>query len=89
MMLGILFGVWAAPRMTLGHVVFAASLTAYVLVGVHFEERSLLRELGERYARYRTEVPMLLPWPRPAAGRSRKVRSDCAGRAERADIVRP
>jgi protein-S-isoprenylcysteine O-methyltransferase Ste14 len=31
---------------------------------VHFEERSLLRELGESYARYRSEVPMLLPLPR-------------------------
>jgi protein-S-isoprenylcysteine O-methyltransferase Ste14 len=66
MMLGVLVGVWAAPRMTIGHLVFAASLTAYVIVGVHFEERSLMRELGESYARYRTEVPMLLPWPRPA-----------------------
>ncbi len=66
MMLGVLVGVWAAPHMTLGHVVFAASLTAYILVGVQFEERSLLRELGESYARYRSEVPMLLPWPRPS-----------------------
>jgi len=66
MMLGVLVGVWAAPQMTAGHVVFAASLTAYILVGVHFEERSLLRELGESYTRYRAEVPMLLPWPRPS-----------------------
>jgi protein-S-isoprenylcysteine O-methyltransferase Ste14 len=74
MMLGFLIGAWAAPRMTVGHVVFAASLTAYVLVGVHFEERSLLRDLGESYARYRSEVPMLLPWPRPEAGTS-KIRA--------------
>ena len=70
MMLGFLVGVWAAPRMTIGHVVFAASLTAYVLVGVHFEERSLLRELGERYGWYRAEVPMLLPWPRPSRAKA-------------------
>lgn len=70
MMVGVLVGVWAAPHMTIGHVVFAASLTAYVLVGVHFEERSLLRELGESYARYRAEVPMLLPWPRPSRARA-------------------
>jgi protein-S-isoprenylcysteine O-methyltransferase Ste14 len=63
MMLGILVGVWAAPRMTGGHAVFAASMTAYILVGVHFEERALLRDLGERYVRYRAEVPMLVPWP--------------------------
>jgi methanethiol S-methyltransferase len=70
MMLGFLIGVWAAPHMTIGHVVFAASLSAYVLVGVHFEERSLLRELGESYVRYRAEVPMLLPWPRPSGARA-------------------
>lgn len=73
MMLGILIGVWAAPHMTIGHVVFAASLTAYVVIGVHFEERALLREFGERYATYRTGVPMLLPWPRPSV-RSAAVR---------------
>jgi protein-S-isoprenylcysteine O-methyltransferase Ste14 len=67
MMLGVLVGVWAAPRMTIGHVVFAASLTAYIMIGVYFEERSLLRELGESYARYRAEVPMVLPWPRPSS----------------------
>jgi protein-S-isoprenylcysteine O-methyltransferase Ste14 len=72
MMLGVLVGVWAAPRMTVGHVVFAASLTAYILVGVRFEERSLSRELGESYARYRSEVPMLLPWPRPSPAPRRK-----------------
>jgi len=74
MMLGILVGVWAAPHMTIGHVVFAASLTAYIIVGVRFEERSLLRELGESYARYRAEVPMLLPWPRPSGMSRTRVR---------------
>jgi protein-S-isoprenylcysteine O-methyltransferase Ste14 len=66
MMLGILVNVLAAPHMTMGHVVFAASLTAYILIGVRFEERGLLRDFGERYAAYRAEVPSLLPWPRPS-----------------------
>jgi protein-S-isoprenylcysteine O-methyltransferase Ste14 len=66
MMLGILVGVWAAPHMTIGHVVFAASMTAYIVIGVHFEERGLQRDFGQRYATYRAEVPMLLPWPRPS-----------------------
>jgi protein-S-isoprenylcysteine O-methyltransferase Ste14 len=70
MMLGVLVGVWVAPHMTIGHVVFAASLTAYVLIGVHFEERSLRRELGESYDRYRAEVPMLLPWPRQSRAKA-------------------
>src|SRR5262249_8352096 len=63
MMLGTLVGVWAAPHMTIGHGVFAASMTVYILIGVHFEERALLRDLGERYVQYRAEVPMLFPWP--------------------------
>jgi protein-S-isoprenylcysteine O-methyltransferase Ste14 len=71
MMLGTLVGVWAAPHMTIGHAVFAASMTVYILIGVHFEERALLRDLGERYAHYRAEVPMLFPWPR--ARRSKRV----------------
>ncbi len=64
MMLGILVGIWATPRMTAGHLVLAAGLTAYALIGLAFEERDLLRTFGEQYAAYRAEVPMLLPWPR-------------------------
>ncbi len=64
MMLGFLVGFWATPHMTVGYLVLAAGLTAYVLVGVAFEERDLLRTFGEHYAAYRAEVPMLLPWPR-------------------------
>jgi protein-S-isoprenylcysteine O-methyltransferase Ste14 len=67
MMLGMLIGFWAAPHMTVGHAVFAAVLTAYILVGVGYEERDLLRTLGEDYARYQATVPSLLPWPRPRA----------------------
>jgi len=65
MMLGMLIGFWAAPHMTVGHAVFAAALTAYIIFGVRYEERDLLRTLGDDYARYQETVPSLLPWPRP------------------------
>jgi protein-S-isoprenylcysteine O-methyltransferase Ste14 len=65
MMLGVLTGIWATPRMTLGHLVFCAGMTVYVAIGVRLEERDLARTLGEDYQRYRASVPMLLPWPRP------------------------
>jgi methanethiol S-methyltransferase len=70
MMLGILVGVWAAPRMSWGHVLFAAAMTAYIRVGVVFEERGMARRFGDVYARYRAEVPALLPWPRPSRPRA-------------------
>lgn len=65
MMLGMLVGFWATPRMTMGHLVFALGLTTYVLIGVKYEERDLERTFGEDYARYRARVPSLVPWPRP------------------------
>lgn len=63
--LGFVIAFWVTPHMTAGHAIFALGMTLYVLIGVHFEERDLVRNFGESYLRYRDEVPMLLPWPRP------------------------
>jgi protein-S-isoprenylcysteine O-methyltransferase Ste14 len=35
--------------------------TIYILIGTYFEERKLLREFGEEYAKYRQNTPMLIP----------------------------
>ncbi len=63
-MLGFLIAFWATPKMTVGHLVLTLAWTAYILVGVHLEERDLRAALGATYERYREEVPMLLPVPR-------------------------
>lgn len=60
--LGALVGFWATPRMTAGHLLLAAGFTAYVMVGIRFEERDLVALFGTRYAEYRRRVGML--WPR-------------------------
>jgi protein-S-isoprenylcysteine O-methyltransferase Ste14 len=63
--LGFLVAFWATPTMTVGHLLFASGSTVYVMVGMHFEERDLVRTFGQEYTRYRARVPALLPWPRP------------------------
>jgi protein-S-isoprenylcysteine O-methyltransferase Ste14 len=56
--LGIL---WLSPSMTVNSFVVYAALTIYILIGIIFEERKLLREFGQEYAAYKSMTPMLLP----------------------------
>ena len=60
-MTGALLGMWAAPHMSVDHLLFASFATVYIAIGVSFEERALLREWGETYAKYRARVPSIVP----------------------------
>jgi methanethiol S-methyltransferase len=60
-MLGFIIAFWAAPHMSVGHLVFAIMTTGYILVGIFFEERDLMRSHSAEYGAYRARVPMLFP----------------------------
>ena len=62
LMLGIVIGSWATPHMTTGHLVFAITATIYILIGIRFEERDLVRFHGQNYIDFRRRVPMLVPF---------------------------
>lgn len=52
---------WLSPVMSLNTLVVYLALTIYILVGIVFEERKLLREFGDAYSKYRSATPMLIP----------------------------
>jgi protein-S-isoprenylcysteine O-methyltransferase Ste14 len=52
---------WAAPTMTVAHLVFAVATTAYILIAIRFEERDLVSAFGNVYVDYRARTPMLIP----------------------------
>jgi protein-S-isoprenylcysteine O-methyltransferase Ste14 len=59
--LGFFFAFWATPEMTVGHLLLAAGMSVYMLVGIRYEERDLVRLFGRDYELYRERAGMLLP----------------------------
>lgn len=52
---------WAAPTMTIAHLVFAIATTVYILLAIQLEERDLITQFGKDYRDYKRRTPMLVP----------------------------
>ena len=60
--LGVLVGIWFTPFMTYGHLMFSLFFTVYIFIGLWYEERDLVAELGETYEAYRNRVSKIIPF---------------------------
>lgn len=58
---GVLIGVWFIPTMTMTHLILSLGFTVYIFIGLWFEEKDLIKDIGEPYEQYRRESGMFLP----------------------------
>lgn len=59
--LGLLIAFWSTPHMTVGHLIFATTMSLYIFIGMAFEERDLAARHGVSYTNYKKRVPLLIP----------------------------
>jgi len=61
LMTGLLLCFWCARDCTAGHLLFAAGMTGYILLGTVLEERDLVARFGAAYRSYAARVPAFFP----------------------------
>ena len=60
-MTGAFIGLWFTPVMSLGHLLLAAGMSIYILIGVYHEEKDLVHAFGNRYLRYMQQTRKFFP----------------------------
>ncbi|MBT1062331.1 DUF1295 domain-containing protein [Bowmanella sp. Y26] len=61
MMLGMLILLWSVPTMSVTRLVLATLFTLYIVIGLHFEERDLLKQFGNTYRKYKQQIATFIP----------------------------
>jgi len=74
---GWIVAFWAMPTFTVGHLLFAAVMTGYILFAIPLEERDLSAQLGKPYDEWRARTPAFVP----RIGRGRAPSPKVAGEA--------
>lgn len=59
---GFCVAFWVTPSMTYGHLIFAAGLTTYIMIGIFFLETNLTQLYGTSYAEYVKIRSKIVPW---------------------------
>jgi len=59
--LGFFLAFWAAPEMTIGHLLLAGGMSIYILIAIRYEEHDLVSLFGRDYELYRERAGMLTP----------------------------
>ncbi len=59
---GFCVAFWVTPTMTAGHMLYAAGLTIYIMIGIFFLERNLTDLWGTGYAEYVRTRSKIIPW---------------------------
>jgi len=62
--LGVLIGLWSTPAMSMTHLMLSVTLSVYIFIGLHYEERDLVATFGEKYEDYQSRVRMIFPIPK-------------------------
>ncbi len=64
--LGAILLLWSGTDVSADRLLLNVLWTAWICLGARLEERDLRDEFGAVYDAYPQEVPMLIPWHRPA-----------------------
>lgn len=69
--LGAIMLLWSGTDVSADRLLLNVLWTAWICLGARLEERDLRNEFGAAYDAYRQQVPMLIPWHRPAGAAAR------------------